>query len=297
MDTRKLLAGALLLIVIGAALGIGYNLLSPRPLPWKGKKMVAVTLEDAEHPAKDGSGAAEAATPSPTPGTEAQSPTASQPAASTQPGDVGAATAGTQGAQMQREPAASSEPAAAASEPAAGASEPATGTSEPAGGASRTETAAASTPPASQGQTQDASPRGEKQFKPTDPSLGREDLYKDIPESEYPIEIHLAKAKDFYDRGGLLVLDARDLSEYEEGHIKGAVDAPTDEKIADLDWMEATAKDPRPIMVYCSGGDCELSMTLGFEIAHTGHRRVLVFEDGYPAWKDAGYPTATGDTP
>lgn len=294
MDMRKPLAGALLLIVIGAALGIGYNLLSPRPLPWKGKKMVAVTLEDAEHPAGSGSGGAEAATPSATPGTEAQNP-----AASTQPGDIGAATAGTEGAQMQREPAASSsEPAAAASEqPAADASEPAAGTSEPAGGASRTETAAASTAPASQGQTQDPSPRAEKQFKPTDPSLGREDLYKDIPESEYPIEIHLAKAKDFYDRGGLLVLDARDLSEYEEGHIKGAVDAPTDEKIADLDWMQATAKDPRPIMVYCSGGDCELSMTLGFEIAHTGHRRVLVFEDGYPAWKDAGYPTATGDTP
>lgn len=221
-----------MLVVVGAALGIGYNLVHPHPLPWKGHKMVKVTLDEA---AAESQGA--------TPGTDA---VAQEPAPN--PGATAAAPAVT---GMEREPA------------------------------------------------EDPSPRTEREFKPTDPVMDKvkADAYSDIPESEYPIEIHLEKAKEFYDRGGLLVLDARDLSEYEEGHITGAQSAPTDQMMADLDWMEATAKDPRPIMVYCSGGDCELSMTLGFEIAHTGHRRVLVFEDGYPAWQEAGYPTSTGDKP
>lgn len=222
-----------MLVVVGAVLGIGYNLVHPHPLPWKGQKMVKVTLDEA---AAESHGAA--------PGTDAVAP----------------------------------EPAEAARGPESG-----------------TASAPAETP----APTEDPSPRSEREFKPTDPVMDKvkADAYSDIPESEYPIEIHLDKAKEFYDRGGLLVLDARDLSEYEEGHITGAQSAPTDQMMADLDWMEATAKDPRPIMVYCSGGDCELSMTLGFEIAHTGHRRVLVFEDGYPAWQEAGYPTSTGDKP
>jgi len=123
------------------------------------------------------------------------------------------------------------------------------------------------------------------------------DLYADIPESEFPIEIHLAKTKDLYDRGGLLVLDAREQIEYDEGHIKGAVSAYADQMLGETEWLEETAKDPRPIMVYCGGGECDLSLNLGFEIARMGHRKVLIFMEGYPAWDEAGYPTETGEVP
>ena len=124
-----------------------------------------------------------------------------------------------------------------------------------------------------------------------------DDRYADVPESEFPAEVHLTQAKTLYDRGGLLVLDARETGEYALGHIKGALAAPADDMMGDVDWLDRMAKDPRPIMVYCDGGDCELSMNLGFELSLSGHRRVLVFMDGYPAWKDAGYPVETGDTP
>jgi rhodanese-related sulfurtransferase len=122
-------------------------------------------------------------------------------------------------------------------------------------------------------------------------------LYTDIPEADVPITVSLEKAKDFYDRRGLLVLDARDMEEYGEGHIQGAQAAPYDDKVADTDWMEKTAADPRPILVYCTGGECELSHDLAEEILRTGHRRVMILTAGYADWKDAGYPTATGVTP
>ncbi len=128
------------------------------------------------------------------------------------------------------------------------------------------------------------------------PPAGK-NLYTDIPEANVPITVSLEKAKELYDRRGLLILDARDMEEYGEGHIKGAEAAPYDDKVADSDWMEKTAGDPRPILVYCTGGECELSHDLADEICRIGHRRVMILTAGYVDWKDAGYPTATGVTP
>jgi len=121
--------------------------------------------------------------------------------------------------------------------------------------------------------------------------------YSDIPESEDPVKITLSQTKKFFDRGGVVILDARDPEEYAEGHIRGALSAPTDSKMGDIEWLQTMAKDPRPIICYCSGGDCELSIELATELTRTGHRRVLVFEDGFPAWQNAGYPVQEGSAP
>jgi len=139
--------------------------------------------------------------------------------------------------------------------------------------------------------------RGENQrMTPATPDPPK-DLYADIPESEFPIEVSTAQAKDLYDRGGLLILDARELEEYAGGHIKGAQAAPSDEMVGNIDWLDRTSGDPRPILVYCDGGDCELSLNLGFELSQSGHRKVLVYKDGYEAWSEAGHPVSTGETP
>lgn len=123
------------------------------------------------------------------------------------------------------------------------------------------------------------------------------DLYADIPGAQFPIQVSLAKAKAFYDRGGLRVLDAREEHEFAEGHIAGAEAAPYDLMVADIDWLESTAADPRPILVYCGGGDCELSLNLGFELCQNGHAKVLVLKDGFPDWETAGYPVEHGEHP
>jgi rhodanese-related sulfurtransferase len=234
MNPERPFRNALLLVLVGAALGIGSNVLHPNPIPWKPVKRTMATLDD---PAGGNPGA---------PGTAGQAEAAEH--------DV------------------SGDPPSEGESPAAAPAEKTGGPAAP-------------------------------DFKPMKDGFGgaeavpKTDLYADLPESEFPVEVHTAKAKELYDRGGLLVLDARERSEYEEGHIAGAVNADADKVVADLPWMEKTAADPRPILVYCDGGDCELSMDLGFEIARTGHRRVLVYQDGFPAWKDAGYPVDTGDTP
>jgi len=118
-----------------------------------------------------------------------------------------------------------------------------------------------------------------------------------LPESEFPITVSLEKTKELFDSGRIRILDARDPEEYAEGHIAGAECAPYDEVSGDDAKLQGFAEDPRPIVVYCDGGGCELSIDLGFAISQAGHRRVLVFEEGYPVWAEAGYPTHTGDQP
>ena len=53
----------------------------------------------------------------------------------------------------------------------------------------------------------------------------------------------------------------------------------------------------RPIVVYCGGGACELSINLSRVLIEGGKRRVLIYEAGYPEWESAGYPVAKGPNP
>jgi rhodanese-related sulfurtransferase len=148
------------------------------------------------------------------------------------------------------------------------------------------------TPPAP-----DPSPGSGNPGPPPKETLAPSRLHADIPESEFPIEIGIERAKPIYDRGGILVVDAREHDEFTEGHISGAHSAPYDEHAGNVEWLDSTAADPRPILVYCGGGDCELSLNLAFELTQSGHRRVMVLKDGFPAWKEAGYPVEQGEMP
>lgn len=116
-----------------------------------------------------------------------------------------------------------------------------------------------------------------------------------IPESEFPVTVDLARAKQLHDGGVAIFLDARDLEEYAEAHIEGALYASYDEFGGDPDWLDEMAVAPKVLVIYCGGGECELSLNLGFALTQAGHRHVVVFEEGIGAWEEAGYPTATGE--
>jgi len=97
--------------------------------------------------------------------------------------------------------------------------------------------------------------------------------------------IDLALAKNYYDRG-ITFIDARDEEEYTNGHIMGAVLAP-----AILGELIAVSPPEQPIVVYCSGGQCELSWDIANELTEEwNYERVFVFQDGWVDWRDAGYP-------
>jgi rhodanese-related sulfurtransferase len=98
---------------------------------------------------------------------------------------------------------------------------------------------------------------------------------------------------------GVPFLDARRTSAYEEGHVAGARslsawESDVDEKVVAL----VAERDGRqPLVVYCSGGDCEDSHLLAQKLWGAGFNDILVYRDGYPDWVQRGGAVRTGATP
>jgi rhodanese-related sulfurtransferase len=119
----------------------------------------------------------------------------------------------------------------------------------------------------------------------------------DVPDVPRPLQIQLSRVKQFVDANAAVVIDAREPSEYAEGHIPGAVNMPYDTVVTDPVKLDAFDQKGKPIIVYCGGGTCELSMNLAFALIGAGKTKVLVFMGGWPEWSAAGNPVAKGPTP
>jgi len=105
--------------------------------------------------------------------------------------------------------------------------------------------------------------------------------------------ITLKKAFSLYNQN-VLFIDARDYVEYEIGHIKNAVSLPYldfDEYKTILDTIPKS----RPIVAYCDGKDCDLSILLGDKLFETGYKEVYIFFGGWIDWQMANYPVAGED--
>ncbi|MFC1814810.1 rhodanese-like domain-containing protein [Thermodesulfobacteriota bacterium] len=97
-------------------------------------------------------------------------------------------------------------------------------------------------------------------------------------------------AKEIYDSGKSVFVDARARDFYNEGHIKGAISLP----VGDFDRLIDTFKKDYPIgkyiITYCSGRECGDSHQLAQYLLENGYSDISVFVDGYPGWVEKGYP-------
>jgi len=99
---------------------------------------------------------------------------------------------------------------------------------------------------------------------------------------------------------GVLVVDARRTKVYEEGHVAGARNISPWEGDADAK-ITALVNEGRdgalPVVVYCSGGDCEDSHMLAQRLYGGGFNNLLVYKDGWPDWVRRGGKSAAGPEP
>lgn len=99
---------------------------------------------------------------------------------------------------------------------------------------------------------------------------------------------------------GALFLDARRTKVYEEGHVAGALGfAVWESDVADKVFaLLGEGRSPTaPLVVYCSGGDCEDSHMLSERLFGAGFTNVLVYKDGWPDWQRRGGAGRTGPEP
>lgn len=148
-------------------------------------------------------------------------------------------------------------------------------------------TAAATTPKPKESKAAEPKPEAPTQTPPQAPAKGS----LDVPDTGRPLMVQLPKVKEFWDAKAALIVDAREPAEYAQGHIPGAINVPADEAISDPDKLEAVDSGGRPIICYCGGGSCEVSIHLAEALVYqVGKKRVLVFMGGFPDWESAGYP-------
>ncbi|MEO8192156.1 MAG: rhodanese-like domain-containing protein [Acidobacteriota bacterium] len=96
-----------------------------------------------------------------------------------------------------------------------------------------------------------------------------------------------------------IFFDARRTAAYLEGHIRGARSLPVWEDIDEkLKALVAEGLAPSaPVVVYCSGGDCEDSHLLGQKLYLSGFDTVRVYRDGFPDWEKRRLPVSRGPNP
>jgi rhodanese-related sulfurtransferase len=110
-----------------------------------------------------------------------------------------------------------------------------------------------------------------------------------------PQKINLATAKKLFDIGALFI-DARLPEEYKKEHIQNAINLPYEEfhKKSKEEQLQIMQKYTRNkyliIVVYCYGGECEVSIDLAYDIARLGYHTTNIYTGGFEEWKKAGYP-------
>jgi len=112
----------------------------------------------------------------------------------------------------------------------------------------------------------------------------------EIPAAGRPVQIELQALKQYFDAGAALIIDARDAEDYADGHISGAMNIPYTEALGDPQRLEELDTAGLPIITYCGGGNCEVSLSVAEELFFVGHERVAVYIGGFSEWAEAGYP-------
>ena len=84
-------------------------------------------------------------------------------------------------------------------------------------------------------------------------------------------------------------LDVRPASNFEAGRIPGAVNLYVNEAL-NQDSMSEVAPQEAAVVVYCNGVKCGLSAKAIPMLVGWGYTQIYYMRDGYPGWKQAGFP-------
>jgi rhodanese-related sulfurtransferase len=88
----------------------------------------------------------------------------------------------------------------------------------------------------------------------------------------------------------VLILDARIIELYDQGHIPYAFSAPVKSLNESLLSIQSLAMPEDKLVVYCSGHLCDESVRLGEALRQHGYQKVMIFLGGFDEWKAGSQP-------
>lgn len=113
-------------------------------------------------------------------------------------------------------------------------------------------------------------------------------LEEEVVAFSAPKAIKLEQAYSLFNKG-ILFIDARDEADYLAGHITNAINIPFDDFDNHKQKLESISKN-KPVVIYCAGTECDLSILLGNLLFDEGYKQVYIFFGGWNEWLDANYP-------
>lgn len=111
----------------------------------------------------------------------------------------------------------------------------------------------------------------------------------DAPLYEFEIE-SAHRAKEIFDEGKAVFVDARDDDYYRNGHIKGAVSLPVSHFNQHIDQFRKKYPIGKSLIVYCYNKACRDSQKLAQLLFEDGYMNVSVFPEGFWEWNRKGFP-------
>ena len=105
--------------------------------------------------------------------------------------------------------------------------------------------------------------------------------------SEYG-NVDVGEARDLIaEKPGLVILDVRTVSEFESGHLEGAINIPVEVLSSHLSGLNKNDE----LLVYCRTGN--RSTTAVGILRESGYDKVYHMDGGITAWNSAGFPTVS----
>jgi rhodanese-related sulfurtransferase len=99
-------------------------------------------------------------------------------------------------------------------------------------------------------------------------------------------QVNSSELHDLWSQEKILVLDIRNLADFESGHLSGAYNIPPEA----FDYFSSTVPKEIPTVLYGNRGE-SLSQQLGQKMVSEGFKRIYVLTEGYQSWEEQGYPT------
>jgi phage shock protein E len=121
-------------------------------------------------------------------------------------------------------------------------------------------------------------------------------IFKPVKPKSYPIfeGIELESVKKVTLAGKVVLLDGRTQSEYENGHIPGAFHLAVTDFEKSFNQFSSRFSKNTPFIIYCRGGDCNLSRRLAEQLYDKGYLQLKIYRGGYNDWFLNGNPVEKG---
>ncbi len=104
------------------------------------------------------------------------------------------------------------------------------------------------------------------------------------------IKIDLSRTKALFDSGKAKFIDARPEFKFIEKRIRGAISLSASRYLIQFPVVKEKISRDDILVVYCNNPECKLSDNVANNLTADGYKNIFVFEAGWQAWVDAGYP-------